>query len=303
MISQTKGLAQQLSSNIIEVKTDLIFPWSKLQPGILPIFKWIFKNEFNFSFKPNIVISCGRKSVYSSLYIKNIFNENVIIIHIQNPKVNSKKFDYVIVPNHDNYYGNNVLNSFGAIHQFTHKMIEECNDYIKMPEKENLVSVIIGGPNQHYEFSIKVIFDLIDKIKILKKKFNNFPFYVIPSRRTNNHILDLLIKKLEGTAIVWNKKNKNPYLFSLKYSKFFIVTSDSTSMISECAFTGRPVYVYHLPYKRNSKRMSIFHKMFEENKITKKLQDNLEIWNYTPLNEAERIAGILRPRILNNYIK
>ena len=139
--------------------------------------------------------------------------------------------------------------------------------------------------------------------KKLKKNFTSFTCYVIPSRRTNKILLDVLINKLKGIALVWDKETKNPYLFSLKYSKFFIVTSDSTSMISECAFTGRSIYVYHLPYKRNSKRISRFHKWFEENKITRKLQNTLETWQYTPLNEAERIAGILRLRILNNYIK
>ena len=48
MISQVKGLAQQLSSNIKEIKVDLIFPWSKFQPGILPIYKWIFKNKIDY---------------------------------------------------------------------------------------------------------------------------------------------------------------------------------------------------------------------------------------------------------------
>ena len=33
MISQTKGLANELSVNIKEIKTEIIFPWNKLQPG------------------------------------------------------------------------------------------------------------------------------------------------------------------------------------------------------------------------------------------------------------------------------
>ena len=45
MISQVMGLSKQISPNIQEIKTELIFPWNKLQPGILPIYKWIFKNK------------------------------------------------------------------------------------------------------------------------------------------------------------------------------------------------------------------------------------------------------------------
>ena len=45
MISQVMGLSKQISPNIREIKIDLIFPWNKLQPGFLPIYKLIFKNK------------------------------------------------------------------------------------------------------------------------------------------------------------------------------------------------------------------------------------------------------------------
>ena len=108
---------------------------------------------------------------------------------------------------------------------------------------------------------------------------------------------------LQAKSIFQKENTNNPYLFALKFSEYFIVTSDSSSMISECAFTGKPIYVYHLPFKRLSKRMSNFHREFEEKRITRKLTDTLNIWEYPPLNEAERIAGILRLRILNKGIK
>ena len=109
MISQVKGLAQQLSSNIKEIKVDLIFPWSKFQPGILPIYKWIFKNKIDDRKKPNIVISCGRKSIYFSLFLKKMYKKDIVTIHIQNPKIKPENFDFVIAPNHDLYNGNNVI--------------------------------------------------------------------------------------------------------------------------------------------------------------------------------------------------
>ena len=124
MISQANGLAQQLSNRVFNIKTELIFPWSMLQPGFLPVYQWIFKNKINFNNKPNIVISCGRKSVYLSLYLKKLFMKKIITIHIQNPKINFSKFDFIISPNHDKIDGANVVKSVGAIHQFTKKKIE-----------------------------------------------------------------------------------------------------------------------------------------------------------------------------------
>ena len=75
MISQVMGLSRQISPHITEIKTDLIFPWNKIQPGFLPTFKLIFKNNFPLNNEPNILISCGRKSVYFSLYCKKKIQE------------------------------------------------------------------------------------------------------------------------------------------------------------------------------------------------------------------------------------
>ena len=300
MISQVSGLSQLLSNNVKNYKTDLIFPWSKLQPGYLPVFKWIFKHKINFLNKPDILITCGRKSVYFSLLLKKIFKKEIITIHIQDPKINPERFNYVIAPKHDELEGSNIIQSLGAIHQFTKETIENYNKDIGIKYSNNLVSIMLGGKNKHYKFSKKIVTELIEKIKRLKNKFPNCIFLVIGSRRTDETSIDLLKNKLNNTAYVWDKKTKNPYLFALKNSKFFIVTSDSTSMISECAFTGRPVYVYHLPFKRISKRISHFHSEFKKKNITRNFKDNLEVWQYKPFDEAERIAGILKLRILNN---
>ena len=143
MISQVMGLSKQISLNIREIKTDLIYPWNKLQPGFLPIYKWIFKNKIPKDDKPDILISCGRKSVYFSLYCKKKFHK-LFNIHIQNPKISSKKFNYIVSPNHDNFFGKNVLNSVGALHHFSKN---------KKNANLGLLTCIVGGDNQHYHFN------------------------------------------------------------------------------------------------------------------------------------------------------
>ena len=41
--------------------------------------------------------------------------------------------------------------------------------------------------------------------------------------------------------------DKKAYLSSLKLADHIVVTCDSTSMISEAAMTGKPIYVAHMP--------------------------------------------------------
>jgi len=300
MISQVNGLAQQLSARIFNIKINLIFPWSVLQPGFLPIYRWIFKNKIDIKNKPHIVISCGRRSVYFSLYLKKLFMKKIITIHIQNPKINFNKFDFIISPNHDNIKGDNVIKSIGAIHQFNKRMIESKKNSYPYISKNNLISFIIGGNNRHYKFTKESILDLINKIKNLKKRYSKFNFLVISSRRTGLDVISFMKEKLDRIAHIWNGVDENPYIFALNNSKFFIVTSDSTSMISECAFTGKPIFVFHLPFKRFSKRIENFHYEFENLKITKKFLDNVVLnpWQYETLDEAKRISGIIKERII-----
>ena len=253
MISQTKGLANELSINIKEVKTEIIFPWNRLQPGILPIFRWIFKNKLPTNEIPDVVISCGRKSVYLSVYLKKKY-PNIINIHIQNPKISSKYFSFVIVPNHDALYGENIINSTGAIHHF--KKTNNLKDDYKINTK-NLITCIIGGENNHYNFSKENTLDLCERIKKIK------------SYNDNQEIKHILKEELNSISTIWLGEGKNPYEFALYNSSYFIITSDSTSMISEASISGKPIYVYQLPMKRKSKRFIRFHEEFKKINITR----------------------------------
>ena len=296
MVSQTKGLANELGVNIKEIITEIIFPWNRLQPGILPIFSWIFKNELTTNEIPDLVISCGRKSVYLSLYLKKKYPD-IINIHIQNPKISSNNFSFIIAPNHDNLFGKNIINSKGAIHHFKNSINLENQYNINT---ENLITCIIGGENNHYNFSNENTLDLCKKIKNLKKHDNSNEIVVITSRRTNQEIKNILKKELSSISTLWFGEGKNPYEFALYNSKYFIITSDSTSMISEASVSGKPIYIYQLPMKRNSKRFIRFHEEFKKMNITKDLNnlDKLEYWTYTKLEESKRIAGIIKKRII-----
>ena len=78
-----------------------------------------------------------------------------------------------------------------------------------------------------------------------------------------------------------------------------IVTCDSTSMISEAAITGKPIYVAMIPAIKNDYRFKKFRDLFKELNIIRELGDSLEIWDYEKLDETNRIAQ----EIKKNYLK
>ena len=66
------------------------------------------------------------------------------------------------------------------------------------------------------------------------------------------------------------------------------------SKISEAALTGKPVYVAMIEAKRSDNRFKKFRKLFEKMNILRELNDKLETWSYENLDEANRVAKIIK---------
>ena len=91
--------------------------------------------------------------------------------------------------------------------------------------------------------------------------------------------------------------DKKAYLSALALAEYIIVTCDSSSMISEAALTGKPIYVANILPKRNDKRFQKFRNLFRELNITRNLGEPFETWSYEKLDETNRIAKIIKERV------
>ena len=90
--------------------------------------------------------------------------------------------------------------------------------------------------------------------------------------------------------MVINEVNKKAYLSALGLSKFIVVTCDSSSMISEAAITGKPIYVADISATKNDYRFRKFISLFKELNIIRVLDSKIENWSYEGLDEANRVA-------------
>ncbi len=296
MISQVEGLAKALDLDFIHEKIELNSFWKLLPPKITPIQDFVFKNKINGEI--DIVISCGRKSVIPSIFLKKNFKNKIFNIHIQEPKVSLNNFDFVVAPEHDSLRGSNVLESKGAIHYLTNKELEENEGYLKdkINNEKKIVTFIIGGPTKHYNYDSKVIDDIFKKIEnnFLKK---DYQLIVIPSMRTPKNIIEKAKFFFGDNQVIISDVDKKAYLSALTISNHIIVTCDSISMISEAAITGKPIYVAKMPSIKNDQRFKSFFNLFESLNIIKPLQNSVENWTYIKLNEANRIAEKLKYKI------
>ena len=76
---------------------------------------------------------------------------------------------------------------------------------------------------------------------------NNCQLIFIPSMRTPQKVIDTVNDVFDKNQIIINEVDKKAYLSSLKLANHIVVTCDSTSMISEAAMTGKPIYVAQMP--------------------------------------------------------
>ena len=293
MISQVEGLAKALDLEYFHEKIELNNFWKLIPPSLTPVKKYVFKNNIEKEF--DIIISCGRKSVVPSIYLKKNSNKKIINIHIQNPKVSLNNFNYIIAPEHDGISGKNVISSKGALHYLTIEEIEKSRDYLqnKSNTKKDILTLILGGPTKYYNYSTQNIKSIFSNIKNLTEK-NNLHLIVIPSNRTPMETVSLAKSELINDTTIIETVDKKAYLSALCLAKYIVVTCDSSSMISEAALTGKPVYVAMIETKRNDKRFKEFRKLFENMNILRKLDDKLETWSYEKLDEANRVSKLIK---------
>tara|TARA_Y100001936_G_C15925783_1_gene586615 strand:- start:44 stop:982 length:939 start_codon:yes stop_codon:yes gene_type:complete len=296
MISQVEGLAKALDIDFFHERVELNSFWNFIPPNFTPISKFVFKNKVNREF--DIIISCGRKSVIPSIYLKKNSNKKIINIHIQNPKVSLNNFDYIVSPEHDNLYGSNVINSKGAIHYLTLNEINKEKSYLenKLEKNKDILTFVLGGPTKYYDYSNENIIRIFSNInKHLIE--NNLQLILIPSNRTPKETIIFAKEYFNKSRIIIDNIDKKAYLSSLALAKYIVVTCDSSSMISEAALTGKPIYVAMIPPMKNDKRFNKFRSLFKDLNIIKELGEDLTSWSYESLNETQRVASIIKEKL------
>jgi mitochondrial fission protein ELM1 len=300
MISQVEGLAKALNLDYKHQTIELKTLWNYIPPKFTPITENILSKKFICDAK--VIISCGRKSVIPSIALKKKFGKDIFNIHIQDPKVALSNFDLVVCPKHDGLNGENILQTTGAIHYLSTQEIKRNLDYLEIDRaNKKMVAFIIGGPNNYYDFSEKEIDKVFSKIKILFSS-DKYKIIVIPSYRTPKEIIEKANNVFGHDHLVIRSVDKKAYLSALSQADYIVVTCDSTSMISEAAVTGKPIYVANMKAKKESKRFRVFYSQLKEINVIKDLEDKIETWSYNNLDEVNRIAPIIKEKMKSNGI-
>ena len=299
MISQVEGLAKALEIDFTHHTVELNNFWKLIPPKLTPISQRVYKKINQTEF--DLIISCGRKSVIPSIHLKKNSKKKILNIHIQDPKVNFSHFDFIVAPEHDFIRGQNVINTKGAIHYLTDDEITKNKDYLSLfikKDQRKICSLILGGPTKYYEYSSENLKNIFSNLNNFLKK-NDFQLIVIPSMRTPKNSINFAKDYFGKNHTIIDNVDKKAYLSALSISENIVVTCDSSSMISEAALTGKPIYVANILPKKNDRRFQEFRNLFRKLNIIRNLGELEENWSYQKLDETNRVAKIIKQKLIS----
>ena len=296
----TKGMENQsiALAKLLNVTFDLIL----FQPPYLlrqfPILGVCFpKSLINISFEKRapaqFLITTGKRMAGISIFLKRSFKNKIKTIHIQNPKVSSNYFDLLLIPEHDNIYSKNIIQTKGALSFFDKEVFQKSNKTISKTNAYSsklIVLALIGGDNKRYNFKNTDYYNL--GLQIAKaSKDTNTKLIVSTSRRTSLRgikVLNSVFKKYHNDFFLWAGKGQNPYPDILKSTNYVIVTSDSVNMISEAASLNLPLFVAYINKEKG--KMSIFLKDLEKLNIVQNFEGKLFNYNKVQLETNSKTS-------------
>ena len=300
MESQCLGLAEALglSPEIKRISVAKPWRWLPAQAVTKPLSRLTAKGDRLAPPWPDILIASGRKSVAPALDIRKRAEGTCYCVQIQNPAVDTKRFDMVVTPSHDGLEGDRVVSTLGALGRVTPERLADAarhfaSLYNHLPRPR--VAVLVGGSNSVYKLSSGAMANFARALADLAR-CEGAGLMVTASRRTGARNERILRETLaDVAAAVWSGEGENPYFGILGLADHIIVTGDSVNMVSEAATSGKPVQV--LALEGGSRKFERFHQAMRDQGITRPFSGELTEWRYPPLCETARVAGLIRERL------
>lgn len=177
--------------------------------------------------------------------LKNSFNMNIIAISVLTPSFFKNEFDFICAPSHDKAKLKAYTNTLFFDGSLAKVSTQEPNDYIGL--------IGLGGINKHYEFDED---DLIKQIEYLLTLYPKIDWYLFPSRRTPNSMINKIKMLTNSFAnLIISHDNFDEII---KQASIKFITQDSVNMVYESLSTKGQTFVFNMKYRK-------------ENKITKQL--------------------------------
>jgi mitochondrial fission protein ELM1 len=239
---------------------------------------------------PQIAIGCGRQAIAPLLALKK-HHPDTFTVYVQDPRIDTDRFDLVVAPEHDSLSGPNVEVMIGSPNRVTKAEIagqaltfKKQLKALPMPR----AAMLIGGMSKTHKLGkaehkahMAAANDLLAK---------GYSLLLTTSRRTPDWAVKDYKSLSKNNESVWGYfgQGPNPYFAFLGGAEIILATEDSTNMLTEAAATGKTVFT--LPMQGTpGKFKQLYQRLYERCHI-RPFDGNLESQPYEPLRETQRVA-------------
>lgn len=241
-LTESRVLQRDLAVNGAKAWLAARLPWlpSQLQMATYP--------------HPALVIGAGRRVAPA---VASMRTTGAKVVQILDPKMDLKRFDLVVAPEHDGLTAPNTLATLGSVHRVSTQRLAsakaawaETFDGLNRP----LISVLIGGSTRRTPMTKAMASELALALRALADRGAGLA--ITTSRRTPEAHAKMIAAAVPE-AMFWDGQGENPYFGMLACADAMIVTDDSVNMASEAAATGKPLAIY--PLLRERGKIARFH--------------------------------------------
>ncbi len=252
---------------------------------------------------PDIVISAGRRAAVIARYIQER-NKAVKLVHIMSPELPFKFFDMIIMPQHDfPPNAKNIVTTLGAPHRLNNDILSQAANqnplgHFSLPKPWTMLC--LGGNTSFGRFMLNDNLALAEQLAPLASEGGSL--LITSSRRTPAAIMQMAIESIQTkypniTIKSYSpdgSSDYNPYHSWVAQAERFVITADSVSMISEAAFTTKPIYIFTPNESAGKKHLHFVQAMIAAGHV-KHLRDYDANWQrLVNLNEAKRLSYKIR---------
>ncbi|MBB4659069.1 mitochondrial fission ELM1 family protein [Parvularcula dongshanensis] len=296
MRNQALGLAEavgrRVPSRVVEKRIAVRQPWDRLPRALWgdPFARLSASSDPLEPPWPDVLVACGRRTVPFALAL----GDRCFTVQTQDPRVSPGRFGLVVPPAHDGLEGANVVPILGSPNRLSEARLAGEGAALEAalpPLPRPLAAVLIGGPSKAYRMTPAAVDGIAARLE--EAAAAGFGLLVTFSRRTPKDTEEELRSRLADLpAWVWDGAPiggvENPYPGLLGLAEVVLVTEESANMLTEAAFTGRPVHLLRL--EGGSPKWRRLHEDLEGRGALRPGAPLSQRWSYEPLRETDRAA-------------
>ncbi len=298
---QVLALARALALTPRRLRIQLRQPWAALAPHLVSGARHAIVDEAGAALAPpwpDIAIGCGRRAALATRLLRKLGGGRTYTVQILDPRIDSRAFDTVVVPQHDAVTGRNVIRSIGALNPVDADWLaagrHDFRHFAALPAPRT--AVLIGGSNRAQRLDAGYFDRLLEHIAA-RHASDGGSFLVSVSRRTPAPLTARLRHAFAALpGIFWSgpADGENPYAGLLAWSERIVVTPDSVNMLSEACATGKPVYTF--APRPIAGKLAAFHAELRGSGHLRRLDEPHVSPQPAPLAETAAIAELVHAR-------